>query len=148
MSAWRWSNQIFAWICEPSRRSKTISRTSLALILMRFCPRGYSSGRQLPVQRFLYFSRERRVRALSGGAAERRSQRPAFRSNPAKKQKNENDQEDQPQSSGRSVAPVSTVRPPWQRAKESYDQEDDQYSSKHGLLLTFSDSGGAASILS
>jgi hypothetical protein len=54
-----------------------------------------------------------------------------LRSNSPEKQKNENDQEDQPQSSGWSVAPVSTMRPSRQRAKEGQDQNHDQYSSKH-----------------
>jgi hypothetical protein len=36
---------------------------------------------------------------------------PANHSNPAENQKNDNDEEDQPQSSGRIITPVSAVRP-------------------------------------
>ena len=38
---------------------------------------------------------------------------------PADDQEDDDDHEDQPQSSGRSITPVSTMRPSWQRAKQS-----------------------------
>jgi len=68
-----------------------------------------------------------------------------LRSNSPEKQKNENDQEDQPQSSGWSVAPVSTMRPSRQRAKEGQDQDHDQYSSKHVSAPGYGFMKGAAS---
>src|SRR5271157_2792882 len=56
-------------------------------------------------------------------------------SNPAENQQNDYDQEDQPHSSGRVVTPVPAMRPPWQDTQQCQNQDDDQYSSKHIVLL-------------
>ena len=56
-------------------------------------------------------------------------------SNPAENQQNDYDQEDQPHSSGRVVTPLPAMRPPWQDTQQCQNQDDDQYSSKHIVLL-------------
>ena len=71
--------------------------------------------------------------------------RPTLRLNPPENQENDNDHEDQPQSSGRSITPISAMRPPWQGTQKCQDQNHDQYSSKHVLLPCHESARGAAS---
>ena len=59
----------------------------------------------------------------------------AHDSNAPKNQENDNDAEDESQSSGRSIAPVSAMRPTGQHSQKRQNQDHDQYSSKHEFLL-------------
>ena len=58
-----------------------------------------------------------------------------FGLNPAENEKNDDDDKDQPDAAGRGITPIATMRPPWQCSEKSQNQDHDQYSSKHVLLL-------------
>ena len=58
-------------------------------------------------------------------------------SNASENQKNDHDEENQSYSTGRGIAPLPAVRPSWQGPKEGQNQDHDQDSSKHVLLLQF-----------
>jgi hypothetical protein len=59
----------------------------------------------------------------------------ALGSNPAEKQENDYDEKGQSDSAGRTITPTPTVRPPWQDTQKCQNQNDDQYSYKHVVLL-------------
>jgi hypothetical protein len=56
-------------------------------------------------------------------------------SDAAEKQKQDHDQKDKPHSSGWEVTPVSAMRPSRQRPEKRKNEDHDQDSSKHLLLL-------------
>ncbi len=55
--------------------------------------------------------------------------------NAAEYEKNDDDAKDKTQSPGRSIAPISTMRPTGQGSEQRQNQNHDQYGSKHVWLL-------------
>jgi hypothetical protein len=58
-------------------------------------------------------------------------------SDPAKKQKNDKNYEDQSNSAAWIISPISAMRPPRQDSQKSKNQNHNQYSSKHTISLYF-----------
>jgi len=58
-----------------------------------------------------------------------------MRSNASEEQEDDNDEKDHSEAAGWGVSPALTVGPAREGSEESQDQDHDQDSSKHGLLL-------------
>jgi len=58
-----------------------------------------------------------------------------MRSNASEEQEDDNDEKDHSEAAGWGVAPALTVGPAREGSEESQDQDHDQDSSKHGVLL-------------